>query len=100
MGVCGRQTLFKWENGHEGSSPLKRDLVKKGKAIIHAFVSGASLDGQIHPTSYVWYSKNNMGYEDKIEHIVTPNNLLGGNVDIEALEERARLSLPPTPAGD
>ena len=32
--------------------------------------------------------KNNMGYEDKQEMVLTPNNALGDSVDQKQLEER------------
>ena len=44
-------------------------------------------NGKINPVSGIFLMKNNMGYEDKTEMVVTPNQPLGDQKQPEQLEE-------------
>ena len=44
-------------------------------------------NGKINPVSGIFLMKNNFGYADKQEVIVTPNNPLGDTKDTKELQE-------------
>ena len=45
-------------------------------------------NGKINPVSGIFLMKNNMGYEDKTEMVVTPNNPVGADLPEEELRKR------------
>ena len=45
-------------------------------------------NGKINPVSGIFLMKNNFGYADKQEVVVTPNNPLGDGQDEKQLEEK------------
>lgn len=46
------------------------------------------LNGKINPVSGIFMGKNNFGYQDKQEYVLTPNNPLGAPRDVEAIEQK------------
>ena len=51
-------------------------------------------NGKINPVSGIFLMKNNFGYADKQEVVVTPQNPLGEVGDIKQIEDRYRESVP------
>ena len=45
-------------------------------------------NGQVNPVSGIFLGKNHFGYRDQQEHILTPNNPLGTDVDSETIAKR------------
>lgn len=45
-------------------------------------------NGKINPVAGIFLMKNNMGYQDKQEVVVTPNQQLGEQIPAEALEKK------------
>lgn len=85
-----RATLHRWETGAEGSTPTRRDLVKKAKELLASFDASLVMEGKLNPVSYIFRSKNYHGLKDTQEHVITPNNPLG---DIQSEDElRKKLS--------
>lgn len=45
-------------------------------------------NGKINPVSGIFLMKNNMGYQDKQEFVLTPNNQLGEATSPEELQQK------------
>ena len=45
-------------------------------------------NGQVNPVSGIFLGKNHFGYRDQQEHILTPNNPLGNDVDSESIARK------------
>ena len=45
-------------------------------------------NGKINPVSGIFLMKNNFGYADKQEVVLTPNNPLGDTTPVAELEEK------------
>lgn len=45
-------------------------------------------NGKINPVSGIFLMKNNMGYQDKQEYVLTPNNQLGEATSAEDLQKK------------
>ena len=88
--ACGvdRRTMWKWETGQEGSTPRKRDLVKKAKALLNGILEDYMLNGKVNPVTGIFLSKNHFGYRDQQEVVLTPTNPLGEDTDVKTLEEK------------
>lgn len=61
------QTVRAWESGEYGD--FKRELVRRGKTIMQAFLTNAVMEGKVNPVTYIFYSKNYYGMVDKVEHV-------------------------------
>lgn len=85
-----RRTLWTWINGSNSSriSPESLVTLKKAYQILNAQMENYMQNGKINPVAGIFLMKNNMGYEDKQEMVLTPNNALGDSVDQKQLEER------------
>lgn len=46
------------------------------------------LNGKTNPVSGIFMGKNNFGYQDKQEHVLTPNDPLGAPRDVKAIEQK------------
>lgn len=71
-----RQTLWRWINGVESNKPQEvRDTLKKAVSLLNIQMEDYMQNGKINPVSGIFLMKNNMGYQDKQEVIVTPNQV-------------------------
>ncbi len=71
-----------------------RDLIKKAYKLLAQLWEDYMQNGQINPVSGIFLGKNNYGYQDKTEYVVTPNTRQES--DFSEADIRARLGLPPT----
>lgn len=87
---CDRRTLWKWINGIESAyiPQASRDSIKKGYQLLNAQMEDYMQNGKINPVSGIFLMKNNMGYQDKQEVVLTPNNQLGEATSAEELQEK------------
>jgi transcriptional regulator with XRE-family HTH domain len=83
-----RQTIWRWETGEEGSTPARRDLIKKAKELLASFDAKMVQEGKINPVTYIFRAKNYFGLQDKQEYVLTPNNPLGDHTDPENIKKR------------
>lgn len=74
-----RKTLWRWVNGIECSNLTAetRNTVKKAYSILECQMENYMQNGKINPVSGIFLMKNNMGYEDKSEVVLTPQNPIG-----------------------
>jgi hypothetical protein len=67
---------------------LTRDSIKKAYVIMENLWENYMQNGKINPVSGIFLGKNNFGYQDKTEHIITPT--INSNNDYSAEEIRQR----------
>lgn len=85
-----RRTLWKWINGVQSDfvASESRDALKKAYQILNAQMENYMQNGKINPVAGIFLMKNNMGYQDKQEVVVTPNQQLGEQISAEKLEQK------------
>ena len=74
-----RKTLWRWVNGVESGNVTAeaRHTLKKAYAILECQMENYMQNGKINPVSGIFLMKNNMGYEDKTEMVITPQSPIG-----------------------
>jgi hypothetical protein len=65
-----------------------RDLIKKAYKLMENLWENYMQNGKINPVSGIFLGKNNFGYQDKTEYVVTPN--MNNDSDYSAEDIRAR----------
>lgn len=80
-----RRRLWEWSQGEKSD---RTDTVKKAYRILNLMMEEYMQNGKINPVSGIFLMKNNFGYADKQEVVLTPNNPFGDAKDIKELEER------------
>lgn len=93
LGVS-RDYLWKVRTGNKGKNPAVVDTLKTAVELLDAQMVDYMQNGKINPVSGIFLMKNNFGYADKQEVVVTPNNPLDGDKDVAALEEQYKASVP------
>jgi hypothetical protein len=83
-----RKTLWAWETGGEGSTPTRRNLVKKAKELLASYDAEMVAEGKLNPVTYIFRAKNYFGMRDQVEHVVTPNNPLGDEASPDEIRRR------------
>lgn len=79
-----RMQLWRWVNGVECNIPeASRYAIKKGYSIMNQLLTQTMMEGKINPVSAIFLMKNNMGYKDQTDVVVTPNNPYQGASDDE-----------------
>lgn len=89
-----RKTLWCWENGVDSNKPQSiRNLVKKAREINEIMLVEMMQRGKINPIPAIFLLKNNHGYKDQQEVVVTPNTPLH-MLDAEHARENIIEALP------
>jgi len=83
-----RRTLWQYVNGIIPKPPEVQDTIKKAYEFLNLMMEDYMHNGQINPVSGIFLMKNNFGYQDKQEVVVTPANNLGEATDQKALEQK------------
>lgn len=83
-----RRYLWEIREGRKGKNPAVADTLKKAMKILDLQMVDYMQNGKINPVSGIFLMKNNFGYADKQEVVLTPNNPLGDTKDTKALEEQ------------
>ena len=70
-----RIQLWRWKEGVESSLPQRsKDALKRCYSIMNQLLSQTMADGKMNPVSAIFLLKNNHGYKDQTDVVVTPNN--------------------------
>ncbi len=83
-----RKTIWSWEVGGEGTTPARRNLIKKAKEFLASFDAQLVQEGKVNPTTYIFRAKNYFGLKDEVEYVLTPNNPLGEQKDPTEIKKR------------
>lgn len=97
-----RRRLWEIKTGNYGTQKslselptLTKDSIKKAYEYMEILWENYMQNGKINPVSGIFLGKNNFGYQDKTEYVVTPN--VNNDSDYNAEDIRARyLSDSPT----
>lgn len=65
-----------------------RETIKKAYKLLENMMENYMQNGKINPVAGIFLAKNNFGYVDKVEHVVTPNTQQDEEYDIEAIKRR------------
>lgn len=98
-----RRRLWELANGIERGRPHEVvDTIKKGYSLLNNLIEEYMQNGKINPVSGIFLMKNNFGYADKTEVVLTPNNPLGEVTDEDKrrIEEKYRASIAPPDEGE
>lgn len=92
MGLCNalgidRKTFYEWSIG-KNRSDSHTPSIKKAKNFLEEMMESYMLNGKINPVSGIFLLKNNFGYQDKQEVVLTPNNPLGAETSPEELQQK------------
>lgn len=84
-----RSQLWKWKEGVESNLPMEsRNAIKRAYIITNQLLTQVMADGKINPIPAIFLLKNNHGYKDQTDVVVTPNNPMQ---DLDADQARKRL---------
>lgn len=73
---------------HGKASREVQDTVKKAYQLLNAQMENYMQNGKINPVAGIFLMKNNMGYQDKQEVVLTPNSQLGDQTPPEELQQK------------
>lgn len=76
---------------------LTRDLIKKAYKIMENQWENYMQNGKINPVSGIFLGKNNFGYQDKTEYVLTPNTNSDSPVDKEDIMSRYAIDSSNSP---
>lgn len=65
-----------------------RDLIKKAYKLMENLWENYMQNGKINPVSGIFLGKNNFGYQDKTEYVVTPNVNNDSDYNAEDIKKR------------
>ena len=94
-----RQTLWELRTGNYRNGtvpynlpPAVTDLIKKTYKLMENMWEGYMQNGKINPVSGIFLGKNNYGYQDKTEYVLTPNQPSASDLTERQLLERYGIS--------
>lgn len=82
-----KSTLFRWKEG-ELRANTHQEIIVRAYAILEELWEDYMQNGKINPVSGIFLGKNNFGYQDKQEYVVTPNTGAIQEVDPVAIEAK------------
>lgn len=85
-----RRTVWRWANGVECShlSEEVRHTIKRAYSLLNNLMVEYMQNGKINPVSGIFLMKNNMGYADQSEIVITPNSPLGSESNPESVTQK------------
>lgn len=83
-----RRYLWELREGKKGNVVAVSDTLKKAMRVLDLQMVDYMQNGRINPVSGIFLMKNNFGYQDKQEVVVTPKNPLGDAETPQALADR------------
>ena len=79
---------------------LTRDIVKKAYKMMENLWENYMQNGKINPVSGIFLGKNNFGYQDKTEYVVTPNTHNDSDYNADDIRARYLTDSPTLPTLD
>ena len=70
------------------------DAIKKGYKIMENLWENYMQNGKINPVSGIFLGKNNFGYQDKTEYVVTPNTNADSDYSTDDIRKRYAIDSP------
>lgn len=95
-----RRRLWEIKSGNYGTQvaiselPTSvKDSIKKAYAFMEILWENYMQNGKINPVSGIFLGKNNYGYKDQSEYVLTPNNPMGEQKDPDEIAKRYALEV-------
>ncbi len=82
-----KSTLWEWKNGGYRAG-THQAIICEAYDVLEALWEDYMLNGKINPVSGIFLGKNNFGYADKQEMVLTPNTGMPAPQDVAALEAK------------
>jgi hypothetical protein len=88
-----RRRLWEIKTGNHTTSTPKlprevEDSIKKAYKLMENLWETYMNSGKINPVSGIFLGKNNFGYQDKTEYVLTPNQQQASDYDAEDIRKR------------
>lgn len=90
-----RRRLWEIKTGNYGTQKsleelptLTKDFIKKAYKMMENLWENYMQNGKINPVSGIFLGKNNFGYQDKTEYVVTPNTNSDSDYSTEDIRKR------------
>ena len=64
------------------------DLIKKAYFLLENLWESYMNSGKVNPVAGIFLGKNNYGYQDKTEHVITPNQRNDSDYSVEEIRRR------------
>ena len=85
-----RTTMWRWKEGVETDIPeASRNAIKRAYTLTNQLLTQTMINGKINPIPAIFLLKNNHGYKDQTDVVVTPNDPLR---DMDADQARKRIT--------
>ncbi len=85
-----RKTIWSWANGVDCKFMTEdsRNIIKKAYSVLNAQVVDYLQGNHVNTIAAIFLMKNNMGYSDKTEVVVTPNQPIGEEIGEDYIAEK------------
>ena len=98
-----RRRLWEIKTGNEKAMQLPTlvsDSIKKAYVIMENLWENYMQNGKINPVSGIFLGKNNFGYQDKTEYVLTPNSNPTDDYNADDIRQRYLPNSPTLPTID
>lgn len=82
-----KSTLWEWRQGNYRAG-THQQIICEAYDVLEALWEDYMMNGKINPVSGIFLGKNNFGYQDKQEYVLTPNQKQISNEDVELIESK------------
>ena len=82
-----KSTLWEWKQGHYRAG-THQQIILEAYDVLEALWEDYMMNGKINPVSGIFLGKNNFGYADKQEYVLTPNTQQITLDDVKAIEHK------------
>ncbi len=82
-----RQALLDWKRGNFRAG-THQEVILRAYDLLEELWENYMQNGKINPVSGIFLGKNNFGYQDKQEYVVTPNTTVPEAVDVATIEAK------------
>jgi hypothetical protein len=82
-----KSTLWEWKQGNFRAG-THQQIILEAYDVLEALWEDYMMNGKINPVSGIFLGKNNFGYADKQEYVLTPNTQQVTPEDINAISSK------------
>lgn len=82
-----KSTLWEWKNGGLRAG-THQAIIVEAYDVLEALWEDYMMNGKINPVSGIFLGKNNFGYQDKQEYVLTPNQQQLTGEDLKVIESK------------
>jgi hypothetical protein len=83
----GRTTLWEWKQGNFRAG-THQQIICEAYDVLEALWEDYMMNGKINPVSGIFLGKNNFGYKDQQEYVLTPNQKQVAPEDVKIIESK------------